>query len=371
LPSAALTVAGADLFEGHAAEAEKAARAIAEAVAVDFKNRVIAFGLLGESLDAQQRFDEAFTAWRQANDLLRETYRPNFEQAAGTLPLVRAFTEVLRTYRTAPAPAAPASSSPARRLVFLLGFPRSGTTLLEQALEEHPEVVTMPERDCLVEGSRDWLGDSRRLEALLKASDAELAPYREHYWRRVSGEGIHPAGQVFVDKNPFNSFRLPLIARLFPDARILFAERDPRDVVLSCFRHRFQMSPAAWQLLTLEGAAQLYDATMELAEASEAAFPLKLQRTALESVVADFDRETARICAFLGIDWTPRLRDFGAHAAQRGVATPSGPQLVGGLSARGIGKWRDYERQLAPVLPILTPWIERFTARVDKRSAHP
>jgi hypothetical protein len=187
----------------------------------------------------------------------------------------------------------------------------------------------------------------------------------------VHGEGLDPAGKVFVDKNPFNSFRLPLIARLFPNARTLFARRDPRDVILSCFRHRFQMSPAAWQLLTIDGAAALFDATMELAEVSEAAFPLHLLHTSLETVVADFDAETRRICAFLGIEWTTAMRDFGAHAAERGVATPSGPQLVGGLNSRGIGKWRNYERQLAPVLPILTPWVERFAERVDKRSAHP
>jgi hypothetical protein len=131
------------------------------------------------------------------------------------------------------------------------------------------------------------------------------------------------------------------------------------------------MSPAAWQLLTIEGAAALYDATMELADVSEAALPLDVLHTSLEQVVADFDGETRRICAFLDIEWTPRLRDFGTHAAERGVATPSGPQLVGGLNSRGIGKWRNYERQLAPALPILTPWVERFAERVDKRSAHP
>jgi tetratricopeptide (TPR) repeat protein len=367
LPSAILTVAGADLFEGRAVEAEKAVRRVTDNGSVNAKDRVIALGLLGESLDAQGRFEEAFAAWTDANDLLRDTYRTAFEGVPTTLSVITSFAAVLRN-RKVPVPTEVSAAGPAREHVFLLGFPRSGTTLLEQALEEHPDIVTMPERDCLVEGSRQWLADGARLEALCAASEAELEPCRESYWRRVQGEGIDPAGRVFVDKNPFNSFRLPLIARLFPRARILLAERDPRDVILSCFRHRFQMSPATWQLLTLEGAAALYDATMELVAASEAAFALKLHRTALESVVADFDGETARICEFLGVEWTPRLRDFGAHAADRNVGTPSGPQLVRGLNARGIGKWRDYERQLAPALPLLSSWIERFEARVDKRS---
>lgn len=364
-PGAILTVVGADLFEGRAADAEKAVRQIAGNNAADVKDRVIALGLLGEALDAQWRFEEAFAAWADANELLSETYRSAFESVPDTLSVVRSFTAVLRNRKIA-ASGSPATG-PERQHVFLLGFPRSGTTLLEQALEEHPDIVTMPERDCLAEASREWLADAARLDALCVAEEAALEPYRQSYWRRVRAEGIDPAGRVFVDKNPFNSFRLPLIARLFPGARIMFAQRDPRDVILSCFRHRFQMSPATWQMLRLEGAAALYDATMELVEASERAFGLNLHRTALERVVADFDQETARICAFLGVEWSPRLRDFGAHARDREVATPSGPQLVHGLNARGIGKWRDYERELAPALHLLNPWIERFEERVDKR----
>ena len=368
LPGPLLTVAGACIADGKVAEAEEVARKLADDPAIPPKDRVVAFGLLGEALDAQRRFDEAFAAWGEANGLLREAYRSTFEAGPGALSLVQSLTAVLRD-RTFASPSADASTGPAREHVFLLGFPRSGTTLLEQALEEHADIVTMPERDCLVEGSRDWLADAGRLEELLAADGAELEPYRASYWQRVLSQGLDPAARVFVDKNPFNSLRLPLITRLFPDARIILAERDPRDVVLSCFRHRFQMSPATWQLLSLEGAATLYNATMELVAASEAAFGLDLCRTALEDVVADFDAETKRICAFIGVEWSPLLRDFGTHSANRDIATPSGPQLVRGLNARGIGKWRDYQRQLAPVLPVLQTWVDRFESRVDKRCA--
>ncbi|MDB5692449.1 MAG: sulfotransferase family protein, partial [Alphaproteobacteria bacterium] len=362
LPSAMLNLAGADLAEGQAAEAEAAARALSGDGRADAKDRVVAFGLLGDALDAQGRFAEAFAAWSDANKLLRHCYRPAFEGRPGTLALVRSLTAAIEG-RKVPAAEGPGDPGPAQRHVFLLGFPRSGTTLIEQVLEEHPDIVTMPERDCLVEGSRDWLADAARLEALCAAPESALAPYRDSYWRRVRAEGIEPDGRVFIDKNPFSSFRLPLIARLFPKARILFARRDPRDIVLSCFRHRFQMSAAAWQMLTLEGAAELYGATIALAAASEAAFGLQWHSTALEAIVADFDGETRRICGAIGVTWKPALRDFAVHAGARDVATPSGPQLVRGLNARGIGKWRDYEAQLAPALSILAPWLEGLDAR--------
>lgn len=354
LAGAALTLAGAQLADGEAAAAEAGLRALA-AGRMAPPDRAVALGLLGDALDAQQRFAEAFEAWRGSNALLREHYRDRHGE--GTLALVRVLTKALDGKRF---PAATGGDGPAKRHVFLLGFPRSGTTLIEQVLEEHDEIATLPERECLAEASRDWLGSADRLAALCAADEAALAPYRAGYWRAVRAEGAVPDGTVFVDKNPFNSFRLPLIARLFPDALILFARRDPRDVVLSCFRQRFQMSDAAYQMLTLEGAAELYAATMAMAAASEQAFGYYLHPTSLEAIVADFDGETKAICAFLGVAWHEGLRDFAVNVAARGVATPSGPQLVRGLNARGIGKWRDYEAEMAPILPLLAPWVERF-----------
>lgn len=355
LPAAALIVAEAAIAEGEAAQAEAALRALSGGGRIGPLDEATAKSLLGDALDKQGRFAEAFEAWREANALLRRHYAGR--HGGRTIALVRALTDALEGKRFAPGAGA---AGPARRHVFLLGFPRSGTTLIEQVLEEHDEIVTLPERECLAEASRDWLAGPERLAALCAADAAALDPYRAAYWQRVREEGVEPAGRVFVDKNPFNSFRLPLIARLFPDALILFARRDPRDIVLSCFRQRFAMSDAAYELLTLEGAAALYGAAMAMAAASERAFGYYMHPAPLEAMIADFDGETRAICAFLGVEWHEGLRDFAAHVAARAVATPSGPQLVRGLNARGIGKWRDYETEMAPILPLLEPWVERF-----------
>ena len=104
----------------------------------------------------------------------------------------------------------------------------------------------------------------RDLERLAQASTADLEFLRAAYWRRVAVAGTDVAGKIFVDKHPLNTLKLPLIARLFTHARILFACRDPRDIVLSCFRHRFKMSAPIYELLTVDGAARYYDAVMQL-----------------------------------------------------------------------------------------------------------
>jgi hypothetical protein len=99
---------------------------------------------------------------------------------------------------------------------------------------------------------------------------------------------------------------------------------------------------------------------MALADATFAAFGRAPIPCGLEALIADFDGETKRICAALGLPWTDTLRDFAAFVGERGVFTPSAPQLARGLNAQGVGKWREYAAELAPVLPLLAPWIARF-----------
>ena len=158
---------------------------------------------------------------------------------------------------------APASPPGAPRHAFLIGFPRSGTTLLEKALASHPGAVSLEEIDCLGEAGRDLLADPGQLSALASIDEGEAGRRRTLYWTRVRerlGEDL--AGKTLVDKMPLHTLALPVIAKLFPDAVILFALRDPRDVVLSCFRRRFRQNAAMAEFLTLEGAAHYYDAVM-------------------------------------------------------------------------------------------------------------
>jgi hypothetical protein len=191
-------------------------------------------------------------------------------------------------------------------------------------------------------------------------SDADLEPYRGGYWRWVKATGRAPAGKVFVDKLPLHSIRLALIARLFPEARILFALRDPRDVVLSCFRRSFRVNAAMYEFVTLDGAARFYDAVMELATLSRERFPLDLAEARYEHLVGDFDGEVARLCAFMGLDWDPAMRDFADAARKRVIRTPSAAQVRRGLYATGREQWRRYAAELAAVEPVLAPWIALY-----------
>ena len=135
--------------------------------------------------------------------------------------------------------------------------------------------------------------------------------------------------------------------------------RDPRDVVLSCFRRNFRANSATYEYATLEGTARHYDAVMRLVTRSLELLPLNVMRVPYAGLVADFDGVTQAMCARLGVPWTPSLRDFGATATARDAGTASAAQVRRGLF-NGGGQWRKYETEMAPVLPILEPWLERW-----------
>ena len=196
--------------------------------------------------------------------------------------------------------------------------------------------------------------------ASLTAPAATLTRLRTAYWQRVAAAGVDVAGKVFIDANPLDTLKLPLISRLFPDARILFACRDPRDIVLSSFRHRFAMSAPNYELLSIDGAARFYDAVMQLALRFFGTLSPETLLVRHEDVIAGFMREMKRICAFLDIEWDPAMGDFALPTNGRDAPTPGTAQLMKAMNTEGIGQWRRYGSHLEPVRSLLDPWIKRF-----------
>jgi hypothetical protein len=180
------------------------------------------------------------------------------------------------------------------------------------------------------------------------------------YWKHVREEWTAPTRRVFVDKMPLNAVSLGLIAKLFPNAKILLAVRDPRDVVLSCFRRRFGMTQHMYELLTLRDAAVYYDAVMTLVKRVRDKTALRLFEARHETLVSDFSGETGRLCAFLGIAPNAEMEQFAVKSQQRHINTPSAAQVARGLTSQGLNQWRNYTQSLAEVKPLLTPWVSHF-----------
>ncbi len=361
-PSAVISLAAAELAAGATERAEKLIRALLADARVAPSDRARANGLLGDVFDAAGRYNEAFGAYSACNDALRHAHQ-RFAGSSSLLLYARALTRATRAAAVADwaaGTAPPAKPTDPVAHVFLIGFPRSGTTLLEVALDGHPAVVSLEEHELLTEGVVQLMADPGDLGALARADEGQLNRLRAEYWRRVRAAEIDVAGKVFLDKHPMNTLKLPLIARLFPRAKILFARRDPRDVVLSCFRRRFKMNPAMYQMLTLESAASFFDAVMEFAAELKPGVGLAWHEVRFETLVTDFEPEIHAICDFIGLPWVAGMGDFAERAKGREHATPSTAQLTRGLDRAGVGHWRHYATPLAPVLPVLAPWVTRF-----------
>jgi hypothetical protein len=120
------------------------------------------------------------------------------------------------------------------------------------------------------------------------------------------------------------------------------------------------MSAPYYELLSLQAAAGLYDAVMQLTRELTEQMQLRVHVVRMERLIQNFESEVGGVCAFLNIEWSDRMREFAEGARERGVATASGAQLSRGLSAAGVGEWRRYRAQLAPVLPTLNRWAAHF-----------
>jgi tetratricopeptide (TPR) repeat protein len=362
---ARMALASGDLQRKNLADAAGRLSSLLQDSALSPVNRSIVLGLAGDLEDAKDRPAEAFAAYAASNAELRALSAPRFEAPGMETALGQARRLVSwfdaadpEPWREAP-PARPRAANP-KAHIFLVGFPRSGTTLLENVLAAHPEVVSLEEKDCLEPVSASYLSSQEGLERLARISPGEAMRQRDAYWSMVRKFGVEPRGRVFVDKMPLASVALPAVAKIFPYARVLFARRDPRDVVLSCFRRRFGMNPSMYQLLTLEGAAAYYDAVMQLSELYRDLLPVPQHEVRYERLVEDFEGTARAACEFVGIDWSDDLLKFAVKARTRGISTPSAAQVARGLSREGQGTWRRYAEQIAPVLPILEPWVERF-----------
>jgi len=327
------------------------------------EDRTRSLTLLGDALDRQNRAADAFAAYARAQRSFRDTYAPLLEPTADR-PSHRSFIEKITAQvdRTGPlqklSPVTPVAGA-ADTHVFLLGYPRSGTTLVENVLASAPDVVALEERDTLADVDTALLANDGTMPALDSLDPVLIEKLRAAYWARATRLGGALAGKMLVDMNPFNGIKLPILARLFPDARIVIMRRDPRDVLLSCFRINFTPGPGAWAFSDLSEASLHYDALMRLIDRCRANLPLAYHEVYYDRLVADFVPTVRALADFVGLAWTDDFTRFDRTATARGVRTASESQVRRGLYDGG-GQWRRYADELAPVLPILAPWIARF-----------
>jgi len=308
--------------------------------------------LIGRLADALDRPDEAFAAFTDMNAAAAEAAAGC--DASGYRARIDAMTATMTPDWFARWRRMPVGTRPAP--IFLVGFPRSGTTLLDTFLMGHPDVHVLEEEPVL-ERAGAALGDFARLPDL---DDAETDRLRRAYFQALDAIAPAAAGKTVVDKLPLNILGAPLIHRLFPDAKIVLSLRHPCDAVLSGYMQAFEPNDAMANFLDLGDAAALYDKVFGFWERCRSGLPLDVHPLRYERLIAEPEAEMRALIRFVGLPWTPDLLDHRRTAAARGtIVTPSYAQVTQPLYRAAAGRWERYRAQMAQVLPLLCPWAER------------
>ena len=320
------------------------------------------FFILAEVCDKLRDYPAAMRALDEAHARQIAELKVNtphrFEPGAPVLP---AAVERIgpADYRRWPALQSPDSAgSP----IFIVGFPRSGTTLLEQMLDAHPALQSMDERPFFTILS-DQLADHgitvpQDLHRLDQYACDEL---RKGYLSLVCSKIPRRWNCQLVDKNPLNMLWLPLIHRLFPEAKFILALRHPCDVLVSNYMQNFRAAVLAVACASMETLASAYVTAMECWLHDVELFKPDVFVSRYEDLVADPAAQTRRIADFLGLQDATPLLQFDRHARDKGfIATPSYAQVTQPVNRKGLDRWLRYRDALAPAMPILAPMLRHW-----------
>lgn len=310
----------------------------------------------GQLLDALEDTEGAFAAFQRMNEAQSEDPSSPLQRAAGLRDrLVWQLGLTARQWIDSWSAPALQPSRPAP--VFLVGFPRSGTTLLDTMLMGHPNVEIMEERPILSRIDSE-IGD---YESIATLDEAQVSRLQDRYFELAAEHASLAEGILLIDKAPLALNRAVLAHRLFPEARFILALRHPADVVLSCFMTNFRLNSSMANFLDLETSADFYDLTFRSWENARRLLPLDVHTVRYERIVEDPASELRPLIEALGLEWHDNVLDHQRTAEDRGViSTASYAQVTQSLYRSASGRWTRYRKHLEPILPTLRPWIEKF-----------
>ena len=245
--------------------------------------------------------------------------------------------------------------------VFLVGFPRSGTTLMEQILRTHPGVVSTGEASPL-ERLRNYLHQQGNYpECLGTAKPGDIKKWQglfADFAHDIIGEPLD--GRVMIDKTPLNIAEMGLINRLLPNAKIITALRDPRDVCLSCFMQGFQPDDAMTNFNELQSSVQLYELVMEYWLHCRQNMALPWIEFRYEDLTRDFEACSRRVLDFIDIPWSDDIKQYRDGILARPITTPGFRDMTIPMYTHAVGRWLKYRQHLEPTYEPLEPFIGDF-----------
>lgn len=248
---------------------------------------------------------------------------------------------------------------PAESPIFLIGFPRSGTTLIERVLDSHPALQAMEEKPAAAIMEQAFLRMSSGVLANL--TQAQIGELRQVYLDSVANHLERRTGCQLVDKHPLHTIRVPLLLRVFPQAKFILAIRHPCDVILSVMMQNIGANQALPEIASLQDAAEIYARFMGAWREYAERLPLRWQRIRYEDLITNFEPEVRTLLDFLEVGWDASVLDHTRHAENHALTgTPNYPQVTQPIYQHARYRWMRYAKEFEPVMETLRPFIEYF-----------
>ncbi len=300
------------------------------------------FGL-GAAYDQQGKTDKAFEAWQTANRLKAERFAFDPDNRRQHRDSIIEHSQAL---------AARLSGTPkqeVRQLVFVLGMPRSGTSLTDQILASHTNVSSLGEVGYADEMTVQVKKLTGQLypKGVSRLSDSDIALLREDFLKKIDAK--HSSFPVLVDKTPLNFQHLGLLAEVFPGSKFIHCRRNPIDNCFSIFKLSFaDDQDYAHDLTALGQHYTLYEGMMD---AWKEMYHNRILDVHYEDTVADIEAQCVRLVEFLGLTFEPEMLEF--YASERLVRTPSASQVRQPIYKSSVHAWENYEKHLQPLISAL------------------
>lgn len=313
---------------------------------------------LASCSDALGEADEVYVHAERANELARQVAPQTLEKAREFTAMIQRLQNRFTQEWVAAWHAIPASTG--ERPAFLVGFPRSGTTLMDSMLGAHPDIQVLEERatELAMTAVLDGLPGGYP-DALRDLAPVQHAAVAQAYFRAAGAEVKH--GRRLLDKSPFMTVHLGLVQRIFPDAPIVFMARHPCDVLWSCFVTNLELNPGTAQFTRLGDAVNLYCSVMALWQRYCEVLRLNLHLVRYEDLLNAPETVLRKVLDFLGLAWSDRVLKYTAHVLTRGnIKSASYAQVSRLLYQTSRDRWRRHAKHLEPFFPQLWPWCDRF-----------
>ena len=245
--------------------------------------------------------------------------------------------------------------------VFLVGFPRSGTTLLDTILRSHSSIDVVEEQPTvdsaeafIQKSGYSGIGQELPQEVFVGAKKAYIRELNKH--RQLADNK-----PILIDKLPLNLLQIPLIQQLYPRAKFILALRHPLDAILSCWMQNFKLNSAMANMVDLDRIVEFYCVAMETFKICRAKYNLSVHQIKYEDLLEDLSGETSALLKFLDLDWEIQMENYQETALKRGrINTPSYSQVVQPIYKEAKYRWLHYEKYLRQYVAEVKPWIDEY-----------